>query len=167
MNDVWGCVFFFSINTGVLVLSLRSVTELKGCYGWRDWRRRVHGWSHTRLTPLMPAYVWAAAVLLGAWAAVGRGAAVSTSLYSWACWGSWGLSGWGQGGRGSPEWGEGCWGCVTTRACACGPAACLHAPKCLPPACLPHGSLSQCLASCTSSHLLPCLYCLCLEMSAR
>lgn len=77
MNNVWGCVFFFSINAGVLVLSLRSVTELKGCYGWRDWRRRVHGWSHTGLTPLMPAYVRAAAVLLG------RGALAPGTFRGW------------------------------------------------------------------------------------
>lgn len=145
MNNVWGCVFFFSINAGVLVLSLRSVTELKGCYGWRDWRRRVHGWSHTGLTPLMPAYVRAAAVLLGRGALApgtfrGWGAAAGRGLQRAPAFtaGLAGVPGVCQGedrvARRSPEWGEGCWGCVTTRASACGPAACLHAPKWLPPA---------------------------------
>lgn len=78
----------------------------------------------------------------GAWAAVGRGAAVSTSLYSWACWGSWGLSGWGQGGRGSPEWGEGCWGCVTTRACAWRPCSLPACPE-MSAACLPSSRFPQ------------------------
>lgn len=166
MNNIWGCVFFFSINAGVSVLSLRSVTELKGCYGWRDWRRRVHGWSHTGLTPLMPAYAWAAAVLLG------RGAPAPGTFRGWGLQQAGGCSehqllqlgllGFLGSVRVRTAWpgearSEESWGCVTTRTSACGPAAGLHAPKWLPPARLPHGSLSRCLASCTFSHLLPCL----------
>lgn len=127
------CVLFL-LNAGVLVLSLRSVTELKGCYGWRDWRRRVHGWSHTGLTPLMPAYARAAAVLLG------RGAPAPGTFRGWGAAAGWGLQrapaftaglagvpGVCQGedsmARRSPEWGE--------------LGLCYHKNQCLRPCSLP------------------------------